>query len=77
MEIKKQNIHMNYEKASAMSQITLDDDYNLPDYRPDIVKVLKEKGEIRFDEIQVKRRTYLCEGESYLSCALPQRYGGA
>ena len=54
MEIKKQNIHMNYEKASAMSQITLDDDYNLPDYRPDIVKVLKEKGEIRFDEIQVK-----------------------
>ena len=53
MEIKKQNIHMNYEKASAMSQITLDDDYNLPDYRPDIVKVLKEKGEIRFDEIQV------------------------
>ena len=42
MEIKKQNIHMNYEKASAMSQITLDDDYNLPDYRPDIVKVLKE-----------------------------------
>ena len=47
MEIKKQNIHMNYEKASAMSQITLDDDYNLPDYRPDIVKVLKEKGEIR------------------------------
>ena len=33
MEIKKQNIHMNYEKASAMSQITLDDDYNLPDYQ--------------------------------------------
>ena len=54
MEIKKQNIHMNYEKASAMSQITLDDDYYLPDYRPDIVKVLKEKGEIRFDEIQLK-----------------------
>ena len=58
MEIKKQNIHMNYEKASAMSQITLDDDYNLPDYRPDIVKVLKEKGEIRFDEIQVKAVSY-------------------
>ncbi len=60
MEIKKQNIHMNYEKASAMSQITLDDDYNLPDYRPDIVKVLKEKGEIRFDEIQVKEGRIMC-----------------
>ena len=43
MEIKKQNIHMNYEKASAMSQITLDDDYNLPDYRPDIYKKLNER----------------------------------
>ena len=32
--------------ASAQSQITLDDDYNVPDYRPDIVKVLKEKGEL-------------------------------
>ena len=62
MEIKKQNIHMNYEKASAMSQITLDDDYNLPDYRPDIVKVLKEKGEIRFDEIQVKEGRIYVKG---------------
>ena len=62
MEIKKQNIHMNYEKGSAMSQITLDDDYNLPDYRPDIVKVLKEKGEIRFDEIQVKEGRIYVKG---------------
>ena len=66
MEIKKQNIHMNYEKASAMSQITLDDDYNLPDYRPDIVKVLKEKGEIRFDEIQVKEGRIYVKGNLFM-----------
>lgn len=51
MELRKVKIHRRQEKVSAVSQITLDDDYNVPDYRPDIVKVLKEKGELRFDEV--------------------------
>ncbi len=53
MELKKKYIHMNCEKGRALSQITLDDDYNLPDYKPDIVKIMKDRGEIRFDEIKV------------------------
>lgn len=52
MEQKKIKIHRNQEIGTAVSQITLDDDYNVPDYRPDIVKVLKEKGELRFDEVK-------------------------
>lgn len=52
MELRKVKIHRKQEKVSAVSQITLDDDYNVPDYRPDIVKVLKEKGELRFDEVK-------------------------
>ena len=52
MELQKVKLHRNREKGTAVSQITLDDDYNVPDYRPDIVKVLKEKGELRFDEIK-------------------------
>lgn len=52
MELGKVKIHRKQEKGSAVSQITLDDDYNVPDYRPDIVKVLKEKGELRFDEVK-------------------------
>ncbi len=51
MELNKIGVHRKQEKISAISQITLDDDYNVPDYRPDIVKVLKEKGELRFDEV--------------------------
>ena len=53
VELKKKYIHMNCEKGRALSQITLDDDYNLPDYKPDIVKIMKDRGEIRFDEIKV------------------------
>lgn len=52
MELEKVKIHRKREIGSAVSQITLDDDYNVPDYRPDIVKVLKEKGELRFDEVK-------------------------
>lgn len=52
MELKKVKLHRSQEMGTAVSQITLDDDYNVPDYRPDIVKVLKEKGELRFDEVK-------------------------
>lgn len=64
MELKKKYIHMNYEKGHALSQITLDDDYNLPDYKPDIVRVMKEKGEIHFDEVKVS------DGHLYVKGAL-------
>lgn len=52
MELRKVKIHRSREMGNAVSQITLDDDYNVPDYRPDIRKVLKEKGELRFDEVK-------------------------
>ena len=31
MELKKKYIHMSHEKGRAMSQVTLDDDYNVPE----------------------------------------------
>ena len=52
MQLNKIKLHSCTTFASAQSQITLDDDYNVPDYRPDIVKVLKEKGELHFDEVK-------------------------
>lgn len=52
MQLNKIKLHSCMTFASAQSQITLDDDYNVPDYRPDIVKVLKENGELHFDEVK-------------------------
>lgn len=51
MELSTMKLHSCKEKGKVFSQMTLDDDYNVPDYRPDIIKVLKEKGEVFFDEI--------------------------
>jgi len=52
LQLNKIKLHSCTTFASAQSQITLDDDYNVPDYRPDIVKVLKENGELHFDEVK-------------------------
>ncbi len=53
MELERRILHKNKEIGRAFSQITLDDDYNLPDFKPDLTKVIREKGEIHFDEVHV------------------------
>lgn len=62
MELQKIKIHRKQEKGMAVSQITLDNDYNVPDYRPDILKVLKEKGELRFDEVKAAAHAVWVKG---------------
>lgn len=52
MELSTIKLHNMRQIGKAESQITLDDDYNVPDYRPDIVKIIKEQGELKFDEIK-------------------------
>ena len=52
MEFQKIKLHRSEKNGSAVTQITLDDDYNVPDYRQDVVKVIKERGELRFDEVK-------------------------
>ena len=53
MELERQILHKNKDVGRAFSQITLDDDYNLPDFKPDLTKVIRERGEIHFEEIHV------------------------
>ena len=53
MELERQILHKNEDAGKAFSQITLDDDYNLPDYKPDLTKVIRERGKLHFDEISV------------------------
>jgi LysM repeat protein len=62
MELKRTTLRRTVEKGNAVSQITLDDDYNVPDYRPDIVKVLKEQGRLRFDEVKAGNGTVWIKG---------------
>lgn len=53
MELTKKYIHMNREKGRAVTQITLDDDFNVPDMKPDLIRIILDKGEIKLDETTI------------------------
>ena len=50
METDKKTLHMNYRKGTTEQIITVDDDFNVPDSKPDIVKKIHEKGGNRKSE---------------------------
>ncbi|RKJ42357.1 DUF3794 domain-containing protein [bacterium 1XD42-8] len=52
LELIKKNVHMDRKKCSAVTQLTVDDDYNIPDGKSDIDRVILDKGEIRIDEVK-------------------------
>lgn len=52
MELLKKNIHMDRIRAESVSQITLEDDMNIPESRPDVSSLSFEKGMIIIDEVK-------------------------
>lgn len=53
MELIKKNIQMLNKKGEAVNQITFDEDFNVPDVKPDIYRIIQKKGEIAMEEVQV------------------------
>lgn len=52
MELSTIKLHTAKLLGKAETQITLDDDYNVPDYRPDIVKIIRQQGSIKLEEVK-------------------------
>ena len=52
MEIRKETIHMNCERGRARQIITADDDFNVPDQKPDIWKKIKETADVVIDKVR-------------------------
>ena len=50
VELTKKYIHQDCQKGRAFSQITLDDDFNVPDSKPDVIRLIQERGEIKLEE---------------------------
>ena len=53
MEVTKKRIRTNCHKGQTFAQITLDDDFNVPDVRPDMEKIIKEQGTVSITEVRV------------------------
>ena len=52
MELEKRKIYMDRTKHRAGTQIALEDDRNLQDSKPDISRILGQKGTIRVEELK-------------------------
>ncbi|MDR2888517.1 MAG: DUF3794 domain-containing protein [Lachnospiraceae bacterium] len=53
MELVKKNIHMDRLKSKASTQITLEDDINISDSRPDAFQLILDRGNVGIDELKV------------------------
>ena len=53
MELRKESVQMLHVKSRATSQVTFDTDYNVPDAKPDIGRMIQNKGDISLDEVRL------------------------
>lgn len=63
MELVKKNIHRNRQKSRAVSQLVLDDDYNVPDSKPDAVRILSETATVHLDQQKTLTARLVLSGE--------------
>lgn len=52
MELNKKLIHTSTVKPGITMQMTLDDDHNVPDSKPDVEKLITTRGEVEIGEIE-------------------------
>ena len=55
MELKQYPIHRKYKKCEAKNQITMGNDYGVPDGKPDIAEILQKRGEICIEEVHTEK----------------------
>ena len=53
MELKKEDVQVLRKKSEATTQVTFDVDYNVPDVKPDIGRMIQNKGKISVDEVRL------------------------
>lgn len=63
MELLKKNIHMNKIRCKSNVQVTLDDDFNVPDIKPDIERIIKEQGNITIQDIKPMNGKLMVKGK--------------
>ncbi len=62
MVLKKRKIETSAVKAVKQVQVTLDRDMNVPDSRPDMEKLIQNKGNIQLDEVEVMKERIRVKG---------------
>lgn len=67
MELIKKNVHMNKLKCQTSLQLTLDDDFNVPDAKPDIYKIIKEQGTVKINDVKMSNGKLMVNGSLHFN----------
>ena len=62
VELVRKTIHMMRQKGRAVSQMTLDDDYNIPEAMPDAGMIVQEKGKLEIGDIRTENGRVIVRG---------------
>lgn len=63
MELKQNLIHRNYHKCEADSQVTIGDDYSVPEGKPDVGEILQKKAELLIEEVPMEKGKIRIKGK--------------
>ena len=63
VRLRTENIHEYRLKCNTVAQITLDDDFNVPDTKDDIELIVKEWGNVQTDSVKVNKDKAAVDGE--------------
>ena len=67
MELKTHRCRQLVEKGRAFTQITLDDDYIVKDNKPDVIRIIYTKGDIRFEDTKAGNQAVWITGKLHFS----------
>lgn len=82
MDFVKKILHQIGKKSEAVSQITFDEDYNVPDTRPDVGRMIQNKSDVVIGDVQIQEGKarifgglkfyllYVSDGENRKICQL-------
>ena len=76
MELVKKQIHMNRVKGRALTQITLDDDFIVPDTMDDMAQVLLTTGEVAVDAVKPMNEKVQIKGKLDFQVLYRKEEGG-
>lgn len=62
MELMQEKLIVMRKEKEAINQITFDDDFNVPDNRPDVGRMIQHKGKVQVDEVKATDAHVLISG---------------
>lgn len=69
LELKKENVQMLRVKNKAVSQVTFDVDYNVPDAKADMGRIVQSKADVSMDEVRLSEGKGL--SQRFSECGYP------